>query len=79
MTSPIPRMPRLEPIRMPEEAKKKRTEPIEIDGVWYGPNACRECGKWTPPYKGAVPVEIAGEYCWGHADRAGGRANHEMG
>lgn len=37
------------------------------DGVWRGPNACLSCGKWFPPYKAGVPVEVADEYCWGHA------------
>jgi len=56
----------LEPIRMPEAAKAKRTEPTIIDGTMWGPNACARCQKWLPGYMVGVPVEIAHEYCWGH-------------
>jgi hypothetical protein len=44
----------------------KRTEPAVIDGVWHGPNACRACDKWLPPWMGAVPADVADLYCWGH-------------
>lgn len=54
----------MKPLPMPEEAKAKRTEQKLINGTMWGPNACRVCGKWLPPYKVGVPTEVAHEYCW---------------
>lgn len=42
----------------------KRTTGIIVNDVYLPPNACNRCGKWKPPYKAAVPADVADQYCW---------------
>ena len=44
---------------------EKRTEGQVIKGVYVPPNACPACGKWYPPWKAGVSVDVQHLYCWG--------------
>jgi hypothetical protein len=50
--------------RLPAGYWDLRTEPVVVDGLMWPVTACSTCGKRFPPYKAAVPIEVADEYCW---------------